>query len=60
MLASLSDKEKQSVEELEEKFVEIKEAFDKLIDINNEYKGQLLSDPEAELAESIELQARQA
>jgi len=34
--------------------VEIKEAFDKLVEINSEFGGHLLIDPEAELAAQLE------
>ncbi len=37
--------------DIEERFVEVKEAFDKLVEINDQYGGHLLVDPEAELAE---------
>lgn len=38
----------------ESKFVEIKEAFDKLVEINSEFGGSLLIDPEAEMAAQLE------
>ena len=46
--------------DVEERFVEVKEAFDKLVKLNDEYGGQLLVDPEAELAEQLEKQAQRA
>ena len=53
-------KEGESHEELEEKFVQVKEAFDRLVELNGQYGGQLLIDPEAEKAEEIEQRRRQA
>lgn len=35
----------------EDKFIEVKEAFDRLVELNVEYQGKLLIDAEAELAE---------
>ena len=45
---------------MEEMFIEIKAAFDKLVQLNDEYGGMLLTDPEAELAEKLEKDARRA
>jgi len=36
-------------------FIAVKAAFDKLVELNDEFKGKLLTDPEAELAEQLEL-----
>ena len=37
----------------EENFIEVKASFDKLVQLNDEYGGDLLIDPEAERAELI-------
>ena len=37
----------------EEKFIDVKAAFDRLIELNEQYDGRLLVDSEAELAEKI-------
>ena len=47
-------KEGETLEELEEKFVSIKEAFDRLVELNGQYGGQLLIDPEEQRAEELE------
>ena len=44
----------------EEMFIQVKAAFDKLVEVNDEYGGKLLTDPEAELAEQLEKEARRA
>lgn len=56
-----TDQEKEkAMAEAEDKFIEVKEAFDRLVELNDEYQGQLLTDPEAELAERMEQEARRA
>ena len=37
-----------------DKFVQVKTAFDRLVELNDEYEGELLTDPEAELARLAE------
>ena len=53
-------KEGESLMVLEEKFIQVKEAFDRLVELNGQYGGQLLIDPETERAEELEKQARRA
>ena len=47
-------------EQAEETFIEVKAAFDRLVELNVEYQGKLLIDAEAELAEKIEEAKKQA
>ena len=35
-------------------FIEVKAAFDKLVELNHQWNGALLTDPEAELLHEIE------
>ena len=35
----------------EEMFIEVKSSFDRLVELNEQFDGNLLTDPEAELAE---------
>ena len=42
----------------EEMFIEIKESFDRLVQLNEEFGGNLLTDPEADLAAHMEKEAR--
>ena len=41
-------------------FIKVKEAFDRLVKLNDEYGGQLLTDPEEELAAQLERQKRES
>ena len=40
--------------EVEDMFIEVKAAFDKLVELNHQWNGALLTDPEAELLHEIE------
>ena len=50
MLAAQAEIDEEKILEIQDKFVKIKEAFDRLVELNSQYDNQLLSDPEAELA----------
>ena len=39
---------------MEDMFIEVKAAFDKLVELNQQWNGALLTDPEAELLYNIE------
>lgn len=39
-------------------FIEVKAAFDRLVELNEQFGGNLLTDPEAELAAQLEEDAR--
>ena len=41
-------------------FIKVKEAFDRLVKLNDEYGGQLLTDPEEELEAQLERQKRES
>ena len=43
---------------VEDMFIEVKAAFDKLVELNQEWNGALLTDPEAELLQELELKQR--
>ena len=50
VLAAQAEIDEEKIMEIQDKFVKIKEAFDRLVELNSQYDNQLLSDPEAELA----------
>jgi len=39
-------------------FIEVKAAFDRLVELNEQFDGNLLVDPEQELAEQMEKDAK--
>ena len=43
---------------MEEMFIEVKAAFDRLVELNEQFDGNLLVDPEQELAEQMEKDAK--
>ena len=50
VLAAQAEFDEEKILKLQDKFVKIKEAFDRLIELNSEYDNQLLADPEEDLA----------
>ena len=55
VLAAQAEFDEEKILEEQDKFVKIKEAFDRLIELNSQYDNKLLCDPEEDLAAELEI-----